>query len=405
MRNTFRSLAIRNFRVWFAGSLASNIGTWMQRTAQSWVVFTQLTQQDAKALGLVMALQFGPQLVLAPLAGVLADRVPKRALLLRTQLIMGALATGLGLVVLLGVAQLWHVCAFALLSGVAACFDATARQAFVSEIVDRERLSNAVALTSASFNVARLTGPAVAGLLTVAIGAGPVFLLNAISYAATIAALRALREDELRPAPRVTRTRGALRAGLRYVAGQPRILAVLGCIAIIGTFGLNFPVFAATMAAQTFQGQADLYGYLNSLLALGSLAGSLQAARRERARFRVLLISCALFCVTLVLAAWAPDAVSFGALLVPVGFFALSCLTTANALVQDATEPPMRGRVMSVYTAIMVGGTPVGAPLMGWIATFAGPRWSMTAGGIACLLAIVTVLAVLRRAGPIRWRG
>lgn len=404
MSAVFRSLAEWNYRVWFAGSLASNIGTWMQRTAQSWIVLTELTDYDATALGVVTGLQFGPQLVLAPFAGVLADRFSKRRMLVVTQLAMGLLALGLGLIIVLGVAELWHVYAFAVLLGVAASFDAPARQAFVSELVAPELLSNAVALNSTSFNGARLIGPAVAGVLTVWVGSGPVFLLNALTFAATLWALAAMRSGELRPAPRAAPGRGRLREGIHYVARRGDLVAIMASVFVLSTIGLNFPIFTSTMATIEFGMDADAFGLLNSVIAIGSLTGALAAARRERPRFRILITSYALFGVSCIAASFAPEYWSFAIVLVAVGFTSLSSLTTANALVQGSTDPSMRGRVMALYMAILLGGAPIGSPLVGWFVDLFGPRVALAIGGSSGLLAAIVAVLLLRRAGVVQWR-
>lgn len=402
---TFRSLAVWNYRVWFAGSLASNIGTWMQRTAQSWIVLTELTDHDATALGIVTGLQFGPQLVLAPVAGLLADRFSKRRMLAVTQIAMGLLALALGLVIVLGAAELWHVYAFAVLLGVAASFDAPARQAFVSELVAPELLSNAVALNSTSFNGARLVGPAVAGVLTVWIGSGPVFLVNALTFAATCWALAAMRPGELRPAPRAAPGRGLLREGVRYVARRGDLVAIMASVFVFSTIGLNFPVFTSTMATIEFGRDADAFGLLNSVIAIGSLTGALAAARRERPRLRILVASLALFGASCLAASIAPEYWTFAIALVAVGFTSLTSLTTANALVQGSTDPSMRGRVMSLYMAILLGGAPIGSPLMGWAVDLLGPRAALAIGGASGFVAAVIAVLLLRRAGVVEWRG
>ena len=399
----FRSLRVWNYRVWFAGSLASNIGTWMQRTAQSWLVLTELTNDDATALGIVTGLQFGPQLLLAPFAGVLADRFSKRLVLAITQTVMGLLALGLGVVVVAGVAELWHVYAFALLLGVSASFDAPARQSFVSELVTPELLSNAVALNSTSFNGARLVGPAVAGILTVWLGPGPVFLLNALTFAGTLWALAAMRTAEIAVIARPSRGPNALVEGFRYVAGRRDLIALLTAVFLLGTFGLNFPVFTATMARIEFGSDADVFGLLNSVLAIGSLTGALLAARRERARYRTLVLALGGFGVACGAASLAPNLWVFSIALIPVGFAALSAMTTANALVQGGAEPHMRGRVMAIYMAIFLGGTPVGAPLMGWLAEVLGPRAALAIGGAGGVAAMLALLVILHRAGLVTW--
>ena len=404
MSTMLRSLRERNYLIWFLGSLASNIGTWMQRTAQSWIVLTDLTNHDATALGVVISLQFGPQLVLAPMAGVFADRMSKRKLLIWTQLALGLLALGLGILVTADLAELWHVYAFALGLGIVAALDAPARQAFVSEIVDTDLLSNAIALNSTSFNGARLVGPAVAGVLTVVIGAGPVILVNAATFAVQIVALLMMRRSELLPAPPAGRGRGQIREGIAYVSKRPDIIAVLVAVFLLGTFGFNFPVFLATMATTEFHHNADGFGLLNSILAIGSLSGALMSARRERARMRVLLISCLLFGVAMLVSAAAPDFWTYAIANVAVGFFALTAMTTANALVQGSVEPTMRGRVMSLYMAIFLGGTPLGAPLLGLAVSALGPRATVALGGLSGVIAAVLAFLILRKAGIFAWR-
>ncbi|OMH24565.1 MFS transporter [Tersicoccus phoenicis] len=389
MRSTFRSFQFLNYRLWFVGALVSNIGTWMQRTAQDWLVYNELTHQDASAMGVVMALQFGPQLVLAPVAGLLADRMNRRHLLVATQTAMALLAVGLGALVISGSAQLWQVYAFALALGVVATVDGPARQTVVSELVRDEFVPNAVALNSMSFNVARMIGPAVAGVLVAVIGSGWVFLLNALSFAVMIAAIRVLRTDQLRVLPRAVAGRGLIREGFRYVRGRPDIIAVLVAIFLIGTFGMNFAVFIAAMARTQFGLDADGFGVLSSVMAIGSVAGTLASARRERPRLRFIFGAGGLFGLTCVLAALSPTPVLFGGALILCGLTALTVMTSANAYVQTSTEPVMRGRVMALYFAIFMGGTPVGAPVVGWISDRFGPPWALSAAaasGVAAAL-------------------
>ncbi|MEF3121019.1 MFS transporter [Kocuria flava] len=375
----FRSFRFRNYRTWFLGALVSNIGTWMQRTAQSWLVFDGLTDHDASAIGVVTALQFLPQLLLAPWAGVLADRLDRRRLLLCTQTAMAALAAALGALVLSGAVTLELVYVFALALGVATTVDAPVRQTFVSELVDDEHLSNAVALNSTSFNSARLIGPAVAGVLVAAVGTGWVFLLNTVTFGAMLAAILVIRGEELRPMPRSGRGRGQIREGLAYVAGRPDIVAVLVAVFLLGTFGMNFAVFLAAMAGPEFGRGSEVFGALNSVLALGTVAGALLSARRRRARLRYVFGGSAAFGLACLGAATAPTLPLFALWLVPCGLASLTIMTTANAYVQSTTSPVMRGRVMSLYMAIFMGGTPLGAPLVGWLTDALGPRWGMGA--------------------------
>jgi len=384
----FRSLSGYNYRVWAAGALVSNVGTWMQRTAQDWLVLTQLTDDDAVALGIVMALQFGPQLLLLPLTGLVADRFDQRRILMTTQALMGVLGLGLGILTLAGAVQLWHVYVFAALLGSVAAFDAPARQSFVSELVGPRNVSNAVALNSASFSAARMIGPAIAGVLTALVGAGAVFLINAVTFGAVLLSLRFLRTSELQPAPRAPREKGALAGGFRYVARRPDILVVLVMVFVIGTFGLNFPIYIATMARVEFGESAAVFGVLSSVLALGSVSGALLSARRETPRLRFLLGSAAAFAIGCLLAAVLPTIWAFGAALVVVGIAAQTFMTTANGLVQLTTDPRVRGRVMAIYMAIFMGGTPIGAPVVGWVANELGPRWSLGVGAAAGIVTL-----------------
>ena len=393
----FRSLSGFNYRIWFAGALVSNVGTWMQRTAQDWIVLTELTDNDAVAVGITMALQLGPQLLLVPVSGWVADRFDRRKLLIATQVTMAVLGAALGIMVVAGVAELWHVYAFALALGITSALDAPARQAFVSELVSEKNLPNAVALNSASVNAARLIGPAVAGLLTVAVGAGWVFLINAGTFAATLVSLAVLRRGELRVAPRAPRGKGQLADGFRYVARRPDILAVMAVIFIVSTFGMNFPIFSSTMASVEFHHGAGEFGILSSVLAIGSVTGALLAARRERPRIRVVFASAAAFGASALIAALMPTFESFAVSLILVGFTAITLLTTANGVVQTTTSPVMRGRVMALYLAIFVGGTPLGAPLIGLVANTWGPRWALgvaaIAGFVAAIVGIVWIMA------------
>ncbi|CEA09847.1 Enterobactin exporter EntS [Arthrobacter saudimassiliensis] len=385
----FRSLKIFNYRIWFLGALVSNIGTWMQRTAQDWLVYDILTDQNAAAMGIVMALQLGPQLVLAPWAGLLADSRDRRRVLLATQLSMALLGVGLGALVVTGAAELWHVYAFALALGVVSAVDAPARQSFVSEVVSEKDLPNAVALNSASFNGARLIGPAVAGLLTVAVGPGWVFMINALTFGAMVLALVNMRSSELRVLPKAPPGKGRIRAGLRYVRYRPDLIMVMLAIFIVGTFGLNFAVYIAAMARTEFGQDAGIFGLLNSIMAVGSVTGALLSARRDRPRLRFVFGAAGLFGAACALAGLAPTLELFALALVPVGLFALTLMTSANAYVQTTTAPVMRGRVMALYFAIFMGGTPIGAPIVGLVSDSFGPRWGL---GVAALSGLAAAL-------------
>ncbi|HEY8589554.1 MAG TPA: MFS transporter [Naasia sp.] len=387
MTGTFRSLAIRNYRLWFVGALVSNVGTWMQRTAQDWLVLTELTDHDAFAVGITTALQFGPMLVVGPLAGVLVDRLPARRLLAITQVLQATLGLALGVLVLSGLAQLWMVYGFALLLGVVTAVDNPARQTFVGELVDSPHLSNAVALNAASFNGARMIGPAVAGLSIAAVGTGWVFVVNAVSYAAVLASLRLMRASELHATARSARDRNGFREGLRYVAGRPDVMAILVMVFLIGTFGLNFAIFTSTMARIEFSRNADGYGLLSSILAIGSLVGALGSARRSRPRIRTIVLASAGFGIFCAVAALMPGYWTFALALVPIGLCAMTITTSANAYVQSTTPPALRGRVMALYMAVFAGTTLLGAPVVGAVAAVAGPRWAVGVAAAAGILA------------------
>jgi MFS family permease len=398
MSPTFRSLHIFNYRLWAAGALVSNVGTWMQRVAQDWLVLTQLTDNSGVAVGITTGLQFGPMLLLSPVAGLLADRMPQRRLLMVTQLLMGLWGLVLGLLVVTGTVELWHVYVLAGLLGCTAAIDAPARQTFVAAMVPADSLSNAVSLNSASFHAGRLVGPAVAGVLIAAFDStGPVFLLNAATFGATMLALALMRPGELYPMERAVKAKGQIRDGLRYVRGRPDIVLLLFIVGMVGTFGFNFQMTTALMARLEFDKDASGYGLLGSVMAIGSLSGALLAARRERPRIRLVVAATAAFGVFAILASVMPTYETFAISLIPVGLSSLTLMTAANATVQTSTDPAMRGRVMALYMAIFMGGTPIGAPLVGWIGEQFGARWTISVGGIVALaVAALAVLHVLR---------
>jgi len=408
MNAMFRSFANINYRIWFAGALVSNVGGWMQATAQDWVVLTELTDNDATAMGVTMALQFGPPLVLVSLTGWVADRFDRRKILLTTQTALLALAIAVGSLLLAGVMTLPMMLTFALGFGIVNAFDAPARQAFVSDMVSATETSNAVALNSASFNLARMIGPAVGGLLIVAIGSGWVFIVNAATFLAMIVALLLMRTNLLAPRPK-NRNRGGLAEGFRYVWARSDPKVVFVTVFLIGAFGMNFPIFASTMALE-FGAGADGYGVLSSVLAIGSLIGALLAARRDRARVRVVILAAGGFGIAAFVSAAMPTYLSYAVTLTFTGFMIVTLLTTANGYVQITTDPALRGRVLALYMAVIMGSTPVGAPIAGWVADAFGPRAAImlggTAGFIACAIGVTWVLTSgrLRREESSRFR-
>jgi MFS family permease len=398
MRNTFSSLAIFNYRLWFMGALVSNVGTWMQRVAQDWLVLTVLTHESGVAVGITTGLQFLPFLVLGPYTGVVADRVDHRKLLILTQAGGGILGVGLGALVLTGNAQLYQVYGFALALGVVSVFDAPARQIFVGDLVPRAKLSNAVGLNSASFNAARLIGPGLAGILIAAIGTGWVFVLNGATFAATILALILMRPSEFHPQERAARSAGQILDGIRYVRQRRDLLVIFVVMGVVSTFGLNFQLTSALMARVEFGRGPQDYGILGSILAIGSLAGAVMAARRKQPSVRLVVMSAAGFGVAAGVLALMPTFWTYALAGIPVGFAALTMMTSANATVQTTTPPILRGRVMALYMMVLMGANPLGAPLVGWIGERFGPRLAVGVGAIAsfAVVAAVVIRAVVR---------
>jgi MFS family permease len=393
----FRSLRNYNYRVWAAGALVSNVGTWMQRTAQDWLVLTRLTHHNASAVGVVMALQFGPQLLMLPWTGYVADHYNPRKLLIATQASLGVLALALGALTVAGVVQLWHVYVFAFLSGSAAAFDAPVRQTFVAELVGDADLSNAIALNATSFNAARMIGPAVAGLVIAWVGIGWAFLINGASFIAVLGSLALLRVSELRASARARRRKGGFTEGFRYVWARPDLKAILLMLFLIGTFGLNFPIFVSTMAIGVFHANARSYGLLSSIMAVGTMSGALLGAGRQP-RFSFLLIGTTVFGLGFTFAMLAWNYWLFAAALVIIGVAALIFTNATNSLMQLTTPPAMRGRVMAMRIGIALGGTPIGAPLTGWVADHLGPRWGLGIGAASGFAAaIVAVYALAHR--------
>ncbi|UYO98700.1 MFS transporter [Microbacterium sp. M28] len=398
----FRSFSTFNYRVWFIGALVSNVGGWMQATAQDWVVLTELTDNDATAMGVTMALQFGPPLVLVSLTGWAADRFDRRKLLLVTQSTLMVLALGVAALLLTGVMTLPLMFLFALAFGITNAFDAPARQAFVSDMVSIDDASNAVALNSASFNMARLLGPAVGGLLIVAVGTGWVFVANAVTFLAMLIALLLMRSSELLPRAK-SRKGSGLAEGFRYAWRRSDLAVTFVMVFLIGAFGMNFPIFASTMALE-FGREADGYGVLSSVLAIGSLTGALLAARRERARIRVFVIAAGGFGVVSLISAAMPTYWTYAASLMFVGFMIVTMMTTANGYVQTTTDPALRGRVLALYMAVIMGSTPVGAPIAGWVTDVFGPRAAIAVGGFAGILAMMIGVGWMLASGRLHRR-
>ncbi|GAB3485669.1 MFS transporter [Nocardiopsis coralliicola] len=389
----FRSLAVRNYRLFALGQVVSNTGTWMQRVAQDWLVL-QLSGGSGIALGITTALQFLPMLVLGLWGGTIVDRANKRRLLITTQAIMGALALGLGILATAGHAQVWHVYLFAVGLGLVTVLDNPARQTFVVEMVGRRDLPNAIALNSASFQLGRVLGPAVAGLLIAAIGSGPVFLINSASFLAVLGGLWLMRPRELQVTEPAPRAKGQTREGLRYIAGRRDLVLLLVMTAFLQMFGSNVQNQIALMTNNVFTAGAAAFGVAAAALAIGALAGALMSARRERPRLRTVLIGALVFGAAETASAFAPGYLSFTLVLIPMGVAFLTFTATQNAFFQTSVEPQLRGRVMSMYMLVFLGMAPIGAPIVGVLADAFGPRVSLATGGIVTLV-VTTVIAVL----------
>ena len=386
------------------GGVLSNTGTWMQRVAQDWLVL-QLTDGNGIALGIAIGLQFLPFLILSPVAGLVADRVPKVRLLQVTNLAMAVPALILGLLAVTGTAEVWQVLVLAAVLGTAAAFDAPARQAFVPELVDRDDLPNAVGLNSASFNAARVVGPAVAGFMIAALGGGAaatgwVMLINAVTYAAPILALRSIDPTRLDTPVVKPREPQMIRMGVRYVRSRPDLMLILAVVFFAGTFGLNFQMTSALMATQVFGKGPTEFGLLGTFMAVGSLTGALLAARREVIRQRLVVGAALLFGVADIAAGLMPTYAAYAAITPLIGITALTMITSANAYIQLNTDAGMRGRVVALYLMIFMGGTPLGAPFVGWVGETFGARWTLIGGGALTIIGVLVSAALFLRSQP-----
>lgn len=400
----FRSLRVRNYRLYAGGQVISLTGTWMQRVAQDWLIL-ELSHNSGTAIGFVLALQFGPTLLFSMFGGLLADRYDKRRILFVTQSVMIVQAAVLGVLDVSGSVQLWHVYLLALVLGVTSAIDVPVRQSFVVEMVGGTDLTNAVSLNSVTFNLARIAGPALAGVLIAAVGTGWVFLGNAAFTVAVIVGLALMRASELFRSEPTGRSPGQLVEGLRYVRGRPDLMLPMALVFVVGTFGLNFPVTMALMAKEVFDRGAAGYGLFTTAIAVGSLGGALMATRRTGVpRTRVMLAACFAFGAVEVLVGLAPTYWSAVVLLLPLGSAALTFSIAANSTVQLGSDPAFRGRVMALYLMCFMGGTPLGAPLVGAISDAFGPRAGVLNSGAICLVAalVAAVWVARRRDGTLR---
>ena len=393
----FKALSERNYRVYATGSIVSNIGTWMQRVAQDWLVL-EVSGGSGVAVGITTALQFLPTLLLPGITGLAADRFDKRTLLRISQAWMATCAVVLGLLAVTGLVQTWHVYLVAGLFGIGSAFDVPARQSFVSEVVGGENLPNAISLNSASFNAARLIGPGLAGLVIHQFGSGWAILSNGISYIAFIVALSVIDANRLYLGKRVQRGKRQIREAMTYIRHRPDIVLVLCMLFFVGTFGLNFQMTSALMTTQVFHLGAQQYGILGTIMALGSLTGALVGARRSSPpRMRFMIISAIGFGTLLAVSGLMPSYLLYAISLPLVGLASMLCMNAANTIVQMSIDPQLRGRVMAVYFVVMQGGTPLGAPLLGWIAQAFGARWSLIFGGSMVVIGVIASTLVLAK--------
>jgi MFS family permease len=401
-RVTFRSMSVRNYRLYFAGQLISTTGTWMQSIAQAWLVL-QITGSGV-ALGVTVALQFLPVLLVGAWGGLVADRVDKRRLLVATQAAAGVLALVLGTVTALGVVQLWMIYVLALGLGAVNALDNPARRAFVVEMVGDEHVSNAVSLSSAMFMAARVIGPAIAGLVIAGFGVSWCFFANGVSYSAAVIAFLAMRENEFFAVEPVPKRKGQLREGLRYAWSTPALRLVLVLTAVIGTLAFNFQVVLPLLAKQTFSGGADTLGVLYASMSIGSVIGALVSAHEARATRRFVLGAALAFGAALVAAALAPTFAVELLVLVPVGAAGIAFTAMANGVLQTETAPEMRGRVAALFTVAFLGSTPIGGPIIGWVSQQLGPRAGLWVGAVATLAVTVVAIAGIRRHREVQHR-
>jgi MFS family permease len=384
-QDTFSSLKIRNYRLYYTGQVISTSGTFMQLIAQAWLVL-KLTDSGT-ALGVVTALQYLPVLFLAPYGGLIADRFPKRSILCLTQSIAGVLAVILGILVATQWVTLWSVYVLALCLGLVNSVDNPTRQSFVVEIVGETELKNAVTLYSSLVNLARVIGPAIAAAIIAAFGLAPCFFLNGISYGAVVVMLYRMNPGELKVTPPLARSRGQLRQGFQYVLATPVLRDALLMMAIIGTLTFEFQVSLPLIARFTFHGDASSYAMLSSAMGLGAVAGGLFIARQKAVSSGRLVVAALLFGLTILAAAFMPSLALAVAAMVPVGVASIGFISLGNSLLQLKSDPQMRGRVMSFWSMAFLGSSTIGGPIVGWLGEFIGPRWGLAAGGLAALAA------------------
>ncbi|MHC6592070.1 MFS transporter [Arthrobacter sp. C152] len=401
-RHTFISLRVPNFRIFVVGHFIAVVALWMQRIAQDWLVL-QLSG-SVTAVGFTVALQFLPSLLLGPWGGMIADRFAKRKILILCQSVAAILAAALATLALTGAIEVWHVYAIALVLGLVTVLDQPARQVFVNELVGPAFLRNAISVNSTTFQLGGLIGPALAGLLLTAVGAGWAFGANAVACCSTVTMLLILRKDQLHVSAPAPKSKGMLREGLRYALSKPTIYWPWLMAGFISVFAMSLPVLLAAFADHVFDAGAGGYGLLNALVALGALSGAVASTRRRQLRLRSVVFCAGMYGLMLCLAVLAPSMASFGAVMVLSGFWCLMFLTGSNQLVQVSSNMAVRGRVMSLYIMVLIGGQALGGPMLGWIAEHADPHVALLVSGGVPALAAVTVAAILARKGSLQLR-
>ena len=388
-----RSFKHRNFRLFFAANMVSNIGTWAQRVAQDWLVVTDL-HKGGSALGVVTGLQFLPMLLFSLYAGSLADRLDKRKLLIVTNAGGGLTAGILGWLIIAHKVTMLEVFILAFSLGVFGALDTPVRQAFTSELVGKTEIANAVSLNSANFNLGRLVGPAVSGILIKYFHTGPSFLLNAGSFIFVITALVLMRPEELNRLPKDDKGRKIME-GIRYIRSRGDLIAVIATVFFASTFGLNFQIFNALISTKIFHKDAGAFGILGSVIAIGSLCAAILSTRLDQKRKPVFIMTVSgIFGLLLIVQAYMPTYFTFALLLPFCGFFALTTMISANTYVQTTTPHELRGRVMGFYILVFLGATPVGSPLIGWLADLIGIRETIALCGAITTLGAASIYFV-----------
>lgn len=395
-RQTFLSLKIHNYRLYFIGQGISWCGTWMQTIAQGLLVL-QLTGSGT-ALGIMLALQFIPSLLFGAMAGVISDRYSKRKIIFLAQGLSGVLSLILGLLIVFGLIQLWMVYFIVVLHGCIIALDNPARQSFIIEMVGKDYLRNAISLNASEVNVARIAGPALAGIVIATVGLVACFFINALSYLAVLIVLFMMKRDELTIAPPIPHKKGQILEGFRYIQSSPMLRNTLIMVAIVGTLTFEFPVILPLLAEFTFHNGTNGYALLTSAMGFGAIIGGLLSANQKKSNFRMLSLMSLLFGISVCIVAFTPTLIVAMIAMVVVGVFAVNFTATATTILQMESLPSMRGRVMSLWTVAFLGSTPIGAPLIGWIGEFAGPRWGLAVGGLSALAAAAFGAYVVKKA-------